>query len=77
VFDITPFRNSFSRRQTEESKISNIIDVIQMYRDNNAKLPRQSELQKALGYGSQVMGKAYKVARKMGLINNFNIINRG
>ena len=48
-----------------------------MYRDNNAKLPRQSELQKALGYGSQVMGKAYKVARKMGLINNFNIINRG
>ena len=73
MIDLTPFKNSFSRKESEDSKINKIIDVIQLYRDNNIKLPRQNELQKALGYGSNIMTKAYQIARQMGFINNFNI----
>jgi hypothetical protein len=76
TIDLIPYKNSFSRKETEESKISKIINTIKKFKNNNMKLPRQSELQKALGYGSNIMVKAYGHARQLGLINNFNVINR-
>lgn len=72
--DYKIFQNSFSRRETQESKIDKIIDAIKAIKSKvNAKMPRQSELGTTLGFGAKIMTLAYAEARKQGLINGFNI----
>lgn len=68
------FKNSFSRRETFEEKVSKVLGAIKLLKSKkNIRFPTQSELAKILGFGSNVMSAGYRKAREENLINHFNI----
>jgi hypothetical protein len=71
--NITPFKNSFSRKEDNETKINKVIAAIQEFKKAKAKLPTQAVLGRMLGYGGKIMSLAYTEARKLELISNYNV----
>lgn len=71
--DLRNFKNSFSRKEDNESKINKVVGAIKAYTDKKIKVPKQADLGRSLGFGAKIMTLGYRETRAQGLINNFNI----
>lgn len=65
--DLSPFRNSGARNISAEDKIKKCLDAIRLVKQSGVKMT-QIQMREHLGYSSNLVSKAYEIARQEGIL---------